>query len=326
MSQITSGESHVVESLGLYYMGTSDAIDGEVVEEHLAACAECRAAAQEVCETLAALALVSQTDLDEILENFGPLGRRGPVPESFRRFFGADVDPDPGDENRAAPGREPDDNPGTGPVRHRETRAARSSEPSAPRTVAPEPARRPDRPPHSDRGSPRWLSGAAVVSRLRPTTPRAAGRTGRPRRGRARGLVHAAVMLAIVLTAGGVATAELVQGGTGAHQRIVTTAATAEASDRSTGVSISVIVTPDAHGVTVNATVAGLHPGTGYRLFASTTAGRSVPIVNWTCRRDSEDISGRLPVAVGALGFVTVTRADGNAVVSAYLTGVTGSR
>ena len=98
MADIGGDEPHVTELLGLYYLDTLGPAEGALIEAHLPECAQCREMADQVIDTVAALALLSERDREEVLDNFGALNRSGPPSERFVRFFApdfaADIAPD----------------------------------------------------------------------------------------------------------------------------------------------------------------------------------------------------------------------------------------
>nr|WP_125806120.1 zf-HC2 domain-containing protein [Actinoplanes sp. ATCC 53533] len=95
MADMGGDEPHVTELLGLYYLDTLGSAEGALIEEHLPACASCRDEAQQVIDTVAALALLSERDRDEVLDSFGALNRSGPPSERFVRFFAPEPEADP---------------------------------------------------------------------------------------------------------------------------------------------------------------------------------------------------------------------------------------
>jgi hypothetical protein len=94
VADIGDDESHVTELLGLYYLDTLGTAEGALIEAHLPECAQCREAAEQVIDTVASLALLSEQDREEVLDNFGALNRTGPPSERFVRFFAPDVAPE----------------------------------------------------------------------------------------------------------------------------------------------------------------------------------------------------------------------------------------
>ncbi|MET8233655.1 zf-HC2 domain-containing protein [Micromonospora sp. NPDC005298] len=68
---------HVTDLLGPHYMGVLDPADSDAVDRHLRDCTQCRAAAREVCEVVAALALLSD---DMAVEGAPPVTRSAAPP------------------------------------------------------------------------------------------------------------------------------------------------------------------------------------------------------------------------------------------------------
>jgi hypothetical protein len=87
--------SHVTELLAPYYLDTLGPAEGAAVEDHLGACPTCRSEAETAVDTVAALALLSDRDRDELLDAFGALNRTGPPPARFVEFFAPEPEPDP---------------------------------------------------------------------------------------------------------------------------------------------------------------------------------------------------------------------------------------
>lgn len=67
----STGDPHVRFSLGLYLLGSLGPEDREVIEHHLASCHECQAESDELGEVVAALALLSEEEGREVVEQFG---------------------------------------------------------------------------------------------------------------------------------------------------------------------------------------------------------------------------------------------------------------
>ncbi|MFG1893055.1 zf-HC2 domain-containing protein [Micromonospora zamorensis] len=67
----------MADLLALYHLDALDRRSAEQVGRHLQSCQQCRAAATEVCEALAALALLSD-DRDHLLNRYGALGTAAP--------------------------------------------------------------------------------------------------------------------------------------------------------------------------------------------------------------------------------------------------------
>ncbi|MFI5934069.1 zf-HC2 domain-containing protein [Actinoplanes sp. NPDC051494] len=219
-------ESHVAVLLGPYYADRLGPDDNRRVEEHLPHCAACQAHAGEVCEALAAIALLPAADRDRL---------RAGVPT-------------------------------------RTVTSARRHRPA------------------------RWTAH------------------------RVRALVQNALVAAAVLMSGGLVLSVLIDGDPPeAAERPVPVAATVSASDRSTGASISLLLTSSPAGATLKATVSGLVPATGYRMYAVTTDGAAIPVVSWTGDGVVQDVSGDVRATPASLSFVTVVRADGGTLVSVTL-------
>lgn len=84
VEEVSGTEAHVADLLALYHLDALDRRSAEQVGRHLQSCQQCRAAATEVCETLAALALLSD-DRDHLLNRYGALGTA--VPAAFPARF-----------------------------------------------------------------------------------------------------------------------------------------------------------------------------------------------------------------------------------------------
>ena len=69
------GREHVQLQLGLYVLGGLSSVETEVVEEHLASCAECRTECAELSEVPAFLSLLTREDLRSLAEEFAPRKR-----------------------------------------------------------------------------------------------------------------------------------------------------------------------------------------------------------------------------------------------------------
>ncbi|WP_433650045.1 hypothetical protein ACQP2C_26520 [Micromonospora zamorensis] len=98
VEEVSGTEAHVANLLALYHLDALDRRSAEQVGRHLQSCQQCRAAATEVCETLAALALLSD-DRDHLLNRYGALGTA--VPPAFpARFAPQELAGQPGREAR----------------------------------------------------------------------------------------------------------------------------------------------------------------------------------------------------------------------------------
>lgn len=84
VEDVSDTDAHVADLLALYHLDALDRRSAEQVGRHLQSCQQCRAAATEVCETLAALALLSD-DRDHLLNRYGALGTA--VPPAFPARF-----------------------------------------------------------------------------------------------------------------------------------------------------------------------------------------------------------------------------------------------
>jgi hypothetical protein len=85
----STGDPHVRSSLGLYLLGASGRREREAIDRHLASCRACRAESDELGEVVAALALLSEEEGREIVEQFG-------APAPVRRAVGPAVATLPG--------------------------------------------------------------------------------------------------------------------------------------------------------------------------------------------------------------------------------------
>ncbi|NYH41994.1 hypothetical protein HNR22_001721 [Micromonospora jinlongensis] len=74
---VSGTDAHVADLLALYHLDALDQRSGEQVGRHLQSCQQCRAAATEVCEALAALALLND-DREHLLNRYGALGTAAP--------------------------------------------------------------------------------------------------------------------------------------------------------------------------------------------------------------------------------------------------------
>ncbi|MBQ0982530.1 MULTISPECIES: zf-HC2 domain-containing protein [Micromonospora] len=93
---------HVTDLLGPHYMGVLDRADSDAVDRHLRDCAQCRVTAREVCEVVAALALLSD---DVAVEEASPVTR--PAAPAARRGGSGSVRPAGGRPMSVGPGRQP---------------------------------------------------------------------------------------------------------------------------------------------------------------------------------------------------------------------------
>ena len=102
MPDLPAPGDHVTDLLGPHYMGALEPADSDVVDRHLRDCAQCRAAAREVCDVVAALALLD----DEVaVEEASPVA--GPAAPAPRRGRSAPVRPAGGRPVSTGPRRQP---------------------------------------------------------------------------------------------------------------------------------------------------------------------------------------------------------------------------
>jgi hypothetical protein len=159
---------HVTELLGLYYLDTLGPAEGDLIEAHLPHCPPCREEADRVIDTVAALALLSEKDREEVLDTFGALNRSGPPSERFVRFF-APEEPDPPDPP-AADAEPPPETRGPRRLPFGRRRAAqREPEPVNAPAVAPAPVAPPPVAPPPV--APRAVAPAATAPPARADSP-----------------------------------------------------------------------------------------------------------------------------------------------------------
>ncbi|WP_422747610.1 zf-HC2 domain-containing protein [Micromonospora sp. WMMD1219] len=92
VDDVSGTDAHVADLLALYHLDALDRRHGEQVGRHLESCRQCRAAATEVCQVLAALALLGD-DKDQLLNLYGALGTA--VPPAFPARFAPQEPADP---------------------------------------------------------------------------------------------------------------------------------------------------------------------------------------------------------------------------------------
>lgn len=289
MADIIGSDAHVdQELLGLHYLDALDPAESDVIHQHLEQCPACQAQADEVIDTVAALALLGTDDLE---------------PSSTAR-------PESAVRSESAAGLE-------FPARS-ETAVGGESVGSAEAEVGVMPAERGNSAAFAASGK----SGPARngSGSVRPARGGGSTRPGEKRR-RTGKLLRTGALLALVLVVAGLGLATLVRSPQGGPTPILTAAA--EATDQTTGASASVTVSDeDDDGVTIRATVSGLREGTDYLLYAVTSDGGTQEVTRWTGTAAVQDVSGRLPVRLDDLSFFTVALAGGGPVVSVYLPGV----
>jgi hypothetical protein len=359
VADIGGAGPHVTELLGLYYLDALDPAAGALIDDHLPACAECRESADRIVETIASLALLSEQDRAEMVDNFGALNRSGPPSERFVQFFAPEPEPVTGKKaevappvsDSAVPRARPDEEPPVADDAPRQARRgtlapAQSKDASAdvapvaaqqPRSATspqarPQVQRQPQaRPNPQVRPNPQARVRAAepVIEPVAvPAPPRRSDPSG-PSRGRsskARNRRRAAVarlsgLLVLVVAVGGLALGALVRlkRDTGGSVVIPVVTVAATAADRSTGASLSVFLVQGENGVSVRATVGGLKSGIGYRLYAVASDGHALPVENWVSDGKVQDINAEVQMPLSSLVFFTVSRSGNHPVVSAYL-------
>jgi anti-sigma factor RsiW len=67
----STSDPHLRDSLGLYLLGSLDQRERDDVERHLAGCPDCRVESDQLGEVVAALALLSEEEGREVVEEFG---------------------------------------------------------------------------------------------------------------------------------------------------------------------------------------------------------------------------------------------------------------
>ncbi|WP_285686251.1 hypothetical protein [Actinoplanes sp. NBRC 103695] len=103
----------------------------------------------------------------------------------------------------------------------------------------------------------------------------------------------------------------------GTQQAGASVTASAEASSGT--VTLSVSVTGNAHGSTVDAHVTGLKTRVRHRLYAATADGMTHVVRDWSGDTTDQDVSGELTVPVDQLVFFTVGPVDGAPFVTAQI-------
>jgi anti-sigma factor RsiW len=138
--------------------------------------------------------------------------------------------------------------------------------------------------------------------------------SSRPASGRRlrRYLAYAGSAVALLLVVGFGA---LLLNDSGTQQAGAAVTASAESTGRN--ISLSVAVTGNAHGSTVDAHLTGLRAGTRYRLYATTTDGETHVVRDWSGDSDAQDVSGELTVTVESLQSFAVGEVGGDPFVTA---------
>jgi hypothetical protein len=190
--------------------------------------------------------------------------------------------------------------------------------PAAAATPPPVAVRRPA--PHRPANRPRPASRPRPANRPRPAGSGGAllRRLGDRRTRALAGIAGLATVL--VLSVGMTLGLALARTGGAAPPAEITLAATASAADETSGASLSVSFFGDAQGSTIRATVAGLHEGERYQLYAVASDGRTRVVRQWLGSTGVQDVGGRIELPATTLSFFTVTKIDGTTIVSAYLT------
>jgi anti-sigma factor RsiW len=68
---------------------------------------------------------------------------------------------------------------------------------------------------------------------------------------------------------------------------------------------------------TVVASIVGIEPGLKYRLYATTTAGQTLLVAEWTGTTGAQEVAGEAAAPLADLAFFSVTKDDGTSVVLA---------
>ncbi|MFC8301111.1 zf-HC2 domain-containing protein [Micromonospora orduensis] len=345
VQDVSGADAHVADLLALYHLDALDRRSREQVGRHLQSCPPCQAAATEVCETLAALALLSD-DTDYLLNVYGALGTA--APPAFPARFAPQEPPREQAGPRRKDARETDRNRLR--MRRGGTEAETATRP-APPAAGPDlgrddpPQQRVEGPTVAPVPEPPAISEQVALPVVPSSTPAAhrpvahpsrpgfdrpsdihhPGRGQRaesPRRRffswRAATVAALSALLLLALTVAGLSARALLEPPAPGMQTNTVRTAVASATDRDSGANLSVILTEDGDRVAVRATLSGLTEGTGYRLFGYTFDGRQRPLVNWTGRAGVQELDGELPVGIADLSHFAVTRGT-RIVVTAYL-------
>ncbi|TQJ23588.1 putative zinc finger protein [Micromonospora sp. A202] len=152
---MADGTEHVEELLGLYYLDELDVASAQRVRAHLDACGTCRDEAAQVCEALAAMALLLD-DREGLASMYGALGTS--VPPAFPARFAPIEEPE---EPRSRIGW---------PPRSRRSGRSRPTE-SAALTDAPAPEPAPPAPTTRTAVAPAKETSAPTVPTAAPAAP-----------------------------------------------------------------------------------------------------------------------------------------------------------
>ncbi|WP_433650038.1 zf-HC2 domain-containing protein [Micromonospora zamorensis] len=164
---MADGTEHVEELLGLYYLDELDVASAQRVRAHLDACGTCRDEAAQVCEALAAMALLLD-DREGLASMYGALGTS--VPPAFPARFAPIEEPE---EPRSRIGWPPRSRRSG---RSRPTESAALTDAPAPEPAPPEPA--PPAPTTRTAVAPAKETSAPTVPPAAPTAAPAAPPAG----------------------------------------------------------------------------------------------------------------------------------------------------
>jgi hypothetical protein len=96
---------------------------------------------------------------------------------------------------------------------------------------------------------------------------------------------------------------------------------TASAVDHETGVSLSIVVTPNDAGARVQATVYGLRPDEEFQLIAVASDGQTQVVARWTGSAGANTVTGNVTGSSSRLAFFTVALPEGTPVVTVRVAG-----
>ncbi|MEU7919284.1 zf-HC2 domain-containing protein [Micromonospora zamorensis] len=166
---MADGTEHVEELLGLYYLDELDVASAQRVRAHLDACGTCRDEATQVCEALAAMALLLD-DREGLASMYGALGTS--VPPAFPARFAPIEEPE---EPRSRIGWPPRSRRSG---RSRPTESAAVTDAPAPKPPPPAPTTRTAVAPAKETSAPTVPpavpTGAPAAPPAAPTVPPAA--------------------------------------------------------------------------------------------------------------------------------------------------------
>jgi hypothetical protein len=282
VAEIVSGGVHVEEELlGLHFMDALQPAQSDEIHRHLEACAECRGKADDVIETVAALALLG---VDESIPETGTV--KPPAPAAA-----PEVAPSP-----AAP---------VAPVAKPAAEAGHVVK-KAGATVTGASSTRPG---PGRAGSSRPGSGG----RSSAGPGRSSGR-----RGRLGKLLGASGLLVLALVVGGLGLSAYFRD-SGPTTKIEQVSARGQATTGTA--SASIVATPqETGGVLVTATVTGLQQDKNYLLYGVTTNGEIALITRWSGQPQVQEVKGSLPYAMEQISSFTVSTEDEQTVVAVPVT------